>query len=82
MTGGWAQFLVADDGPGVPPEYGDRIFDHFYRAETARARDGGSGLGLSIAKGLTERNRGRLELVEAGPGRPCGCSSQPGSGRP
>jgi signal transduction histidine kinase len=66
--GGWAQLLVADDGPGVPPEHRDRIFDRFYRAETARSRNGGSGLGLSIAKGLTERNGGRLELVEAGPG--------------
>jgi signal transduction histidine kinase len=62
---GWAQLLVADDGPGVPAEHQERIFDRFYRAESARSRDGGSGLGLSIARGLTGRNGGRLDLVEA-----------------
>lgn len=65
---GWAQLLVADDGPGVPEEHRERIFDRFYRAEAARSRGGGSGLGLSIARGLAERNGGRVDLVAAGPG--------------
>lgn len=64
-AGGCAQLLVADDGPGVPVEHQERIFDRFYRAEPARSRDGGSGLGLSIARGLAERNGGRLDLMEA-----------------
>jgi signal transduction histidine kinase len=63
-TEGWARLSVVDDGPGVPPEHRDRIFDRFYRAEAARTRDGGSGLGLSIARGLAERNGGRLDLVD------------------
>ena len=64
----WAQLLVADDGPGVPVEHRDRIFDRFYRAESARSRGSGSGLGLSIARGLAERNGGRVDLVEADTG--------------
>lgn len=61
---GWAQLLVADDGPGVLVEHQDRIFERFYRAESARSPGAGSGLGLSIARGLAERNGGRLDLLE------------------
>jgi signal transduction histidine kinase len=61
----WAQLLVTDDGPGVPPESRERIFERFYRADAARSHDGGSGLGLSIARALAERNGGRLDLVAA-----------------
>jgi signal transduction histidine kinase len=60
---GWAQLLVADDGPGVPVEHQKRIFDRFYRAESARSPGAGSGLGLSIARGLAQRNGGRLDLL-------------------
>jgi signal transduction histidine kinase len=63
-----AQLLVADDGPGVPVEHQDRIFDRFYRAESARSPGAGSGLGLSIARGLAERNGGRLDLLESDDG--------------
>jgi signal transduction histidine kinase len=61
---GWAQLLVADDGPGVPAEHQERIFDRFYRAASARPPGSGSGLGLSIARGLAERNGGRLDLLD------------------
>jgi signal transduction histidine kinase len=64
----WAQLLVADDGPGVPAEHQDRIFDRFYRVESARSPGAGSGLGLSIARGLAERNGGRLDLLESDDG--------------
>jgi signal transduction histidine kinase len=68
---GWARMIVADDGPGVAPEHRERIFDRFYRTEAARPRDGsrgGSGLGLSIARGLAERNGGRLDLLDTAVG--------------
>lgn len=61
----WAVLLVVDDGPGVPVEQRERIFDRFYRVQSARSRGSGSGLGLSIARGLAERNGGRLELMDA-----------------
>jgi signal transduction histidine kinase len=47
----FAIVIVRDNGPGIPTEHQDRIFDRFYRTETARDRvRGGSGLGLAIAR--------------------------------
>jgi signal transduction histidine kinase len=54
---------VKDDGPGVPAEYRDKIFQRFFRADKARSRaGGGAGLGLAIAKQAVERNGGRITL--------------------
>ena len=57
---------VADDGPGIPAEHLDRIFDRFYRIEGGLAS--GSGLGLAIARELAERMGGTLE-VRSQPGQ-------------
>ena len=49
------EIVVADHGPGVPPEELPKIFDAFYRVETARTREtGGVGLGLSIVRMCVE----------------------------
>jgi two-component system sensor histidine kinase KdpD len=49
---------VADRGPGIPPESLPRIFDKFYRGPNALA--GGSGLGLTIARGFVEAHGGSI----------------------
>lgn len=64
-----AELWVADDGPGVPPEQAERVFERFARLDDARARDaGGSGLGLAIAREQAEAWGGALELAGDGPG--------------
>jgi signal transduction histidine kinase len=56
-------FSVSDTGPGIPPEDLDRIFERFFRRDPSRSRDtGGSGLGLSIAKSLVERQGGQISV--------------------
>jgi two-component system OmpR family sensor kinase len=55
---------VQDDGPGMPPEMRDHLFDRFYRGEPARSRPG-FGLGLAIAKGLTEALGGSIAVETA-----------------
>jgi len=63
--GDWAVVQVADDGPGVPAEHRERIFDRFTRLDQARARDsGGSGLGLAISREIAQAHAGSLTLLE------------------
>jgi two-component system sensor histidine kinase CiaH len=46
---------VEDDGPGIPEQSREKVFDRFYRVEKDRSREaGGSGLGLAIAKWAVE----------------------------
>ena len=60
---------VKDDGPGVPAEYHDRVFERFFRVEREGSNVAGAGLGLAICKRFVELHGGRIEL-----------ESRPGSG--
>lgn len=58
-----AVLIVEDEGPGIPAEERERVFEPFYRLEASRNRDsGGAGLGLTIVHRLVERHGGRIEL--------------------
>ncbi len=57
------EVAVSDTGSGIAPDHLPRVFDRFYRAETARTRaEGGTGLGLSIARSLAEAQGGKLTV--------------------
>jgi len=58
---GWVHIRVEDTGAGIAPEDLPHIFDRFYRADRSRARPGGAGLGLAIARCVAEAHGGRLE---------------------
>jgi two-component system OmpR family sensor kinase len=65
-----AVFAVRDTGPGIPAEHLPHIFDRFYRVDSGRSRDqGGSGLGLNIARWVTEAHGGQISVIsEVGQG--------------
>jgi len=55
---------VRDDGPGIPAEHQDRVFERFYRVNRARSRrSDGSGLGLAIVKYVVEAHGGSVSLI-------------------
>ncbi|HUZ88345.1 MAG TPA: HAMP domain-containing sensor histidine kinase [Candidatus Acidoferrales bacterium] len=65
---GGIEITVRDHGPGISPEHRDRVFERFYKTDSARTRGrAGSGLGLSIARHLVLAMGGRL-WTESAPG--------------
>jgi signal transduction histidine kinase len=68
---GKARLEIGDEGPGIPAEEAERVFERFYRSDHARTpTEGGSGLGLAIARWIVELHGG---TIRAEPVEPHGC---------
>ena len=68
LTGenGKVLMTVTDSGPGVPTGERVKIFERFYRLDSARSREaGGAGLGLAIAREIIQAHGGTIEVVDA-----------------
>jgi heavy metal sensor kinase len=59
---GRAVLDVEDDGPGIPPEIRERVFDRFYRADPARS-GGGAGLGLAVTRSIVAVHGGEIRAA-------------------
>ncbi|MGA7413423.1 MAG: ATP-binding protein [Bryobacteraceae bacterium] len=70
IDAGRVMIEVRDQGPGIPREDHDKVFDRFYRVDKSRGREsGGAGLGLSIAKWAVQAHGGSIVVGRApGPG--------------
>jgi signal transduction histidine kinase len=66
-----ARLIVTDDGPGIPENERERVFDRFYRVQESRSRQtGGTGLGLPIVREIVRNHGGRVRLTERDDGAP------------
>ena len=59
VESGWARLVVGDDGPGIAAGERERVFERFYRSDVARTGHG-AGLGLAIARWITDQHGGRI----------------------
>ncbi len=66
--GNWAQLVVEDEGPGIPEDDLERVFEPFYRAGSSRSRQpAGSGLGLAVVKHLVVAHSGTVRAERREP---------------
>lgn len=63
------RLAISDDGAGIAPRDRERVFERFVKLDPTRTRDGGAGLGLSIARWVAEAHGGTLTLTDAMAGR-------------
>ena len=62
---GIVRITVSDDGPGIPREARQRVFERFYRTDAARTRsEGGAGLGLAIVRAIADAHHGSVRVTE------------------
>ncbi len=59
----YVEILVDDDGPGIPEAERGRVFEPFYRGDGARSKEGGVGMGLTIARDVALAHGGAIELA-------------------
>ncbi len=65
-AGSWLRVVVDDDGPGIPADQREAVFDRFHRTDSARARRaGGSGLGLAIARAIAVAHGGTIQATDS-----------------
>lgn len=88
VEGSTAVLHVDDDGPGVPPDQRERIFEPFYRLPGVSEREGGVGLGLALVRSIAQRHGGTVRCgAHEGPGArftlclPLAEASSPASGQ-
>ncbi|MEP6815984.1 MAG: ATP-binding protein [Marmoricola sp.] len=62
---------VADLGPGIAPGERDRVFERFVRGDSPTSGDGGTGLGLTIARWVTDLHGGSIAVLDPGPSGGC-----------
>ncbi|HEY2767130.1 MAG TPA: ATP-binding protein [Solirubrobacteraceae bacterium] len=66
---GRVRFVVQDDGPGIPVDQRERVFDRFHRTDAARDRaSGGTGLGLAIVHAIAEAHDGTARALGSSAG--------------
>jgi len=68
-----AEIRVSDQGPGVPADQRERIFEKFYRLPGASERSGGVGLGLALVRSIAERHGGSVHCEGRRDGEPGAC---------
>ena len=77
-TGDEIVITIADDGPGIPEDELERVFDPFYRLEASRSREtGGTGLGLTVARTAIRAHGGEIQLHNVQPSGLCATVTLP-----
>jgi signal transduction histidine kinase len=72
LNGETVTIRICDDGPGIPPDMHEKIFEPFSRLETSRDKaSGGYGLGLAIAARILQRHQGRVSVANCEPNGTC-----------